>query len=216
MKRILIALIVVMTSCSLSWAQKESSSLKVTNGKTQITVTDNNTAEEASEIADSIYHADSLASENESTEDIKFTKLTTTDFGDSIFDNSIGTNALIAIVAIVTIFGLPVFIVFVVFFFRYKNRRARYRLAEQALAAGQPLPDNFFKDYKPTDMASQGIRNTFTGIGLFIFLWAITGHFGIGTIGLLVMFMGLGQWLIGYNQKKNTKIQNFGKDKNEE
>ena len=81
---------------------------------------------------------------------------------------------------------MPVFIIFVVFFFRYKNRKARYRLAEQALAAGQPLPEGFIRESKPTDQRTQGIRNTFTGIGLFIFLWAITGEFGIGAIGLLL------------------------------
>ena len=100
---------------------------------------------------------------------------------------------------------MPVFIIFVVFFFRYKNRKARYRLAEQALAAGQPLPEGFIRESKPTDQRTQGIRNTFTGIGLFIFLWAITGEFGIGAIGLLVMFMGIGQWLVGYKQQNNQE-----------
>ena len=52
------------------------------------------------------------------------------------------------------------------------------------------------------------IVGAFTGIGLFIFLWAITGEFGIGAIGLLVMFMGLGQWLIGYKQHANENTKN--------
>ena len=98
-------------------------------------------------------------------------------------------------------FGFPVFILFVIFFFRYKNRKARYRLAEQALAAGQPLPAEFIRENKTVDSRSQGIKNTFTGIGLFIFLWAITGEFGIGAIGLLVTFMGIGQWIIGSKQQ---------------
>ena len=102
---------------------------------------------------------------------------------------------------IIAVFGFPVFILFVIFFFRYKNRKARYRLAEQALAAGQPLPAEFIRENKTVDSRSQGIKNTFTGIGLFIFLWAITGEFGIGAIGLLVTFMGIGQWIIGSKQQ---------------
>ena len=57
------------------------------------------------------------------------------------------------------------------------------------------------RENKTVDPRSQGIKNTFTGIGLFIFLWAITGEFGIGAIGLLVTFMGIGQWIIGSKQQ---------------
>lgn len=126
------------------------------------------------------------------------------DFPFNQFGNAVGGGILVAIIAIVMVFGFPVFVLFVIFFFRYKNRKARYRLAEQAIAAGRPLPENFLKDIKTVDSRSQGIKNTFTGIGLFVFLWGITGEFSIGTIGLLVMFMGLGQWLIGATQKKET------------
>ena len=113
----------------------------------------------------------------------------------------INGGILVAIISIIAVFGFPVFILFVIFFFRYKNRKARYRLAEQALAAGQPLPAEFIRENKTVDSRSQGIKNTFTGIGLFIFLWAITGEFGIGAIGLLVTFMGIGQWIIGSKQQ---------------
>ena len=56
------------------------------------------------------------------------------------------SETVIAVTAIVFVFGLPLLIIFVVFFFRYKNRKAKYRLAEQALASGQQLPENFFKE----------------------------------------------------------------------
>jgi hypothetical protein len=78
--------------------------------------------------------------------------------------DTISGGILISIIAIVAVFGLPVFILFVIFFFRYKNRKARYRLAEQAIAAGQPLPENFIRENRPADQRSQGIKNTFTGI----------------------------------------------------
>lgn len=66
--------------------------------------------------------------------------------------DTISGGILISIIAIVAVFGLPVFILFVIFFFRYKNRKARYRLAEQAIAAGQPLPENFIRENgRPTN-----------------------------------------------------------------
>lgn len=110
---------------------------------------------------------------------------------------------IVSVTAIVFVFGLPLFIVFIIFFFRYKNRKAKYRLAEQALAKGQPLPEHFFKEATTTDIRSKGINNIFVGIGLFIFLLAITGEFGLGCIGLLVMFTGFGQVVIYYTQQGN-------------
>lgn len=121
---------------------------------------------------------------------------------------------IIPIVAIICTFGLPVIIVFIAFYFKYKNRRAKYKLAEQALAAGQPIPEEFFKGKVESGTQQKGITNIFTGIGLFIFLWAITGQFRIGTIGLLVMFMGLGQFVIYYTSKdkKNDTTHPYNKN----
>lgn len=121
------------------------------------------------------------------------------------------SKTIIAVTAIVFIFGLPLFIIFVIFFFRYKNRRAKYRLAEQALASGQQLPENFFKEVATRDIRSKGINNIFVGIGLFIFLWAITGEFGLGCIGLLVMFTGFGQVVIYYTQQERDEKSHLRK-----
>ena len=54
-------------------------------------------------------------------------------------------------------------------------------------------------------MRSKRINIIFVGIGLFIFLWAITGEFGLGCIGLLVMFTGFGQLVIFYSQQKKNE-----------
>ena len=128
------------------------------------------------------------------------------DFGWNIGHNT--REAIIAIVAIVSVFGLPLVVVFIVFFFRYKNRKAKYRLVEQALASGQPLPEHLFKDTESIDTRSKGIKNVFAGIGLFIFLWAITGEFGLGCIGLLIMFTGFGQVVIYYTQQHKAPQSN--------
>lgn len=114
-------------------------------------------------------------------------------------------ETVVTVTAIVFIFGLPPLVIFVIFFFRYKNRKAKYRLAEQALASGQQLPENFFKEAAAKDIRSKGINNIFVGIGLFIFLWALTGEFGLGCIGLLVMFTGFGQLVIFYSQQKKDE-----------
>ncbi|WP_281643891.1 DUF6249 domain-containing protein [Bacteroides zoogleoformans] len=125
------------------------------------------------------------------------------------------SETLIAITAIVFVFGLPLLIIFTIFFFRYKNRKAKYRLAEQALANGQQLPGNFFKETSDTDNHTKGISSIFTGIGLFIFLWAITGRFAIGCIGLLIMFTGFGQLVIYYTQQSKGEHPFIRTDRDE-
>ena len=224
MKNFLLALMVVLTTCTLAIAQNNTTIIRDSVGSVKVSVKKgskanaNNTAvtvigvdttdADSTEVdtdSSSVSHGNASFTINTDDDDFPFNK----------FGNAISGGILVAIISIIAVFGLPVFILFVVFFFRYKNRKARYRLAEQALAAGQPLPAEFIRENKPVDQRSQGIKNTFTGIGLFIFLWAITGEFGIGAIGLLVTFMGIGQWIIGYNQKQNldtsdTWMHNIG------
>lgn len=110
----------------------------------------------------------------------------------------------IALFSIFCVFFGPALIIFLVFFFRYKNRKAAYRLAEQAIASGQPLPDNFMQTIKQkpaSNNLTQGVNSICVGVGLFIFLWALTGEFGLGCIGLLIMFMGFGKVIIYYLQQ---------------
>ena len=167
MKQILIALLLAFTTSTVINAQKQSSIEKDSTENVKVTL---------SKKTDTVIGVDTTdmdTTAGKDDNDLPFGNLSDT----------ISGGILISIIAIVAVFGLPVFILFVIFFFRYKNRKARYRLAEQAIAAGQPLPENFIRENRPADQRSQGIKNTFTGIGLFIFLWAITGEFGIGAIG---------------------------------
>lgn len=120
-----------------------------------------------------------------------------------IFGEENVMGSTVAIVAVV--FGFPVLIVFIAFYFQYRNRRERYRLAEKALEAGQPIPEEFIKIKGESNTLSKGIKNIFLGLGLFIFLWAMT-DFSIGTIGLLIMFTGFAQVIIHY-------VNNGNKDK---
>ena len=114
-------------------------------------------------------------------------------------------ETIIALTAIVFVFGLPALLLFIIFYFRYKNRKAKYQLAEKILASGQPLPPDFFNEIGVKDLRSRGFSNLFLGLGLFIFLWAITGEFSVGCIGLLVLCIGLGQVTTYYTRERKNK-----------
>lgn len=215
MKRILIALLVMMTLLSMANAQNQNSASQDSTSKVKITVSKNNVGKTNTAVTVVGVDNSDADTTNIQTDSISISGATSSfdfddedDFPFNHFGSAVGGGILVAIIGIIAVFGLPVFIVFLIFFFRYKNRQARYRLAEQALAAGQPLPEGLINESKPTDQRSTGIRNTFTGIGLFVFLYAITGEFGIGAIGLLVMFMGIGQWLIDYKHENKNRDRN--------
>jgi hypothetical protein len=116
-----------------------------------------------------------------------------------------GIEGFLGFVFIIVFFGMPFFIVFIVMLFRYKNKQARYRLAEKALASGQPLPEEIIRKADKKDLRSRGITNMALGLGLFIFLWTITEEFGIGAIGILVFCIGAGQYLVDRNYQKEHR-----------
>ena len=93
----------------------------------------------------------------------------------------------------------------IIFYYRNKNRKAKYQLAEKILASGQPLPPNFFNDLGVKDLRTRGFSNTFLGLGLFIFLWALSGEFSMGCIGLLVLCIGLGQVVTHYTRERKKE-----------
>lgn len=201
MKRILIALIVAFIFCSLVLAQKKTTILRDSIGKASVTVSSADTD------PDSAYEVEFI----DTPDDNRVASQDPDDYSDNRNDNRgslfdrVSDAAISGGIAIITvtfgiIFAFPLFIIFIAFYFRYKNRRARYKLVEQALAAGQPLPEGIFKESLNLDTRNKGIKNICLGIGLFIFLWAISDSFGVGTIGLLVMFTGIGQYLVARNQ----------------
>lgn len=192
MKRIFIALMLAMTLCTVAWAQTKN----IAND-TVVATTDTTYVAE---------YEDSVTAEVTTPPSSEFS---------AIFGSNLGEDVIVPIVAIVFGCSIPVLILFFAFFFRYKNRQAKYRIVEEALKAGQPLPEGIFKETQYIDMKSKGIKNIFTGIGLFIFLWAITGEFGVGSIGLLVMFIGIGQWIIDRQKPKNEGSSPFDTDKND-
>ncbi|WP_321334855.1 DUF6249 domain-containing protein [uncultured Bacteroides sp.] len=214
MKRVIITLTLAVTFCTLILAQKRTI-LKDSIGKVRITVTKAETAETDKD-SDSTFVA-GWEDTPDSATSVTSTASIDNDFPFNFGSTDFGSSVMIPIVAIIMIFGFPIFIIFILFFFRYKNRKAKYRLVEQALAAGQPIPEGVFNERIENDIRTRGIKNTFIGIGLFIFLWALTNNFGLGCIGLLIMFTGLGQLVIYYTQNssapKNSKETSFNNRK---
>lgn len=122
------------------------------------------------------------------------------------FENSAGL--LVPIFAIIFGCAVPVLIIFFIFWYRHKDKQAQYRLAEKALENGKDIPEGLFKEVQgATDVHAKGVKNAFLGLGLGIFLWALTGEFGLGCIGFMVMFMGIGQIVIHYTQNKQKPLE---------
>lgn len=208
MKQIIFALLMALTCCSLAYGKNrtvtENDSLG--NKKRVIEIRDTMIDGKATTDTLSVMTYENSASIDETDDSCNWKHhksnrnwgISGLDFSDNVGPGEM----IISIIAIVFVFGFPIAIVFLVFFFRYKNRKAKYRLVEQALASGQQLPENIFKEAtQMTDTRVKGIKNAFLGLGLFIFLWAATESFGMGCIGLLVMFTGLGQIVIHYTQQ---------------
>ncbi len=208
MNRILISMMTFILISSLSFAQQNKGVvLKDTTGKDKITITGIESAEEIDAEDSAFFNVanDSVVVGSHGYE------LLPEDRIEQYIERSnfpFAHALLIPIVAI--IFGtlLPVAIVLIVLYYRNKEKKAKYRLAEQALANGQPLPENLFSTVEEEkNTFNKGVKNIFMGIGLFIFLWAITEKLSIGCIGLLIMFTGFGQVIIYYNQ--HPKVKNF-------
>lgn len=109
-----------------------------------------------------------------------------------------------SMLSIIVTFIFLLIVLFTVFYFRYKNRKARYQLMEKALSTGQPLPESLMEEHKTKGAHTKGIKQTFTGIGLFVFLSMLT-EVEIGSIGLLIMFMGIGQWIVDRKAEREEK-----------
>lgn len=207
MKRLILALIATLTLCSLVQAKNRTVTENDAQGNKKRVIELRDTTINGRLVTDTLSimtYEDSSAAKDEG----KNWKHSSNGWGLDFGLDGNTSETIISVTAIIFVFGLPLLIVFIVFFFNYKNRKAKYRLAEQALASGQQLPEDFFKNVEKTeDIRTKGIKNVFTGIGLFIFLWAITSNFSIGCVGLLIMFTGFGQLVIYYTQesKKNDK-----------
>jgi len=132
---------------------------------------------------------------------------------------------LVNLSLLIPIFGilLPVLIVLVVFYFSSKETKYKYdALIEDSRNIKDTqdvkgLLESFKKAKKSnTDYRKTGLVTIFTGVGLAAF-----GYFGLSNdvvfgVGLLVMFIGVGQIIAGYvypNQADeiNNAVESFEK-----
>ncbi len=114
--------------------------------------------------------------------------------------------SLIPIIAI--IFGTlcPVLIIIAIFYFKNKNNNRKYAVIEKAIESGHPLPEKLFIEVaEQSDTMIKGIKRIFIGIGLFIFLWLITGEITVASVGILVLFIGLGEIISAHYTKKKKE-----------
>ena len=87
-------------------------------------------------------------------------------------DDIAGMLFVLAIIFIIFVLS-PVLIIVALFYFIYKNRKEKMRLAQMAIQQGQPIPDALLKgkedDWDRNDYQA-GMRQCFVGIGLMVFL----------------------------------------------
>ncbi len=137
----------------------------------------------------------------------------------------LNSQHLINLSLLIPIFGilLPVLIIFVVFFYESKNKKNKYNAlieVSKNMKDSDEVKDllNSFRQGKKsnTDYRKTGLVTIFTGAGLAAF-----DYYGLKTdivfgVGLLVMFIGVGQMIAGYvypNQADeiNNAVESFEK-----
>ena len=131
---------------------------------------------------------------------------------DSMFDvvfSNLGAEGLagmaFVLVILLIIFVIsPLTILGVILYFVFRNRKQKIQLAETAVKQGQPIPDQLLVEngVQNDDLWQRGIRQTFLGIGLMIFLGYVAGEIGFA-IGALVACIGIGKLVIVKTTKKD-------------
>lgn len=117
-------------------------------------------------------------------------------FGNIGIEGMKGMAFVLAILVIIFVIA-PVVILAVLFFFIYKSRKQKMKLAQMAMQNGQPIPDQLLDEHRDSDdeLRQKGIRQTFLGVGLLAFFGYVGSTLGIG-IGILVTVIGLGKLAI--------------------
>ena len=115
-------------------------------------------------------------------------------------DSHIGTYGVIALI----------------FYYRHKNRKAKYELAAKMIEKGEPLPADLEESVRGlSDMESRGIKNMCIGAAVTIFIWALTDSFGLACIGLIVLANGVSQYIIARRTKETEETVEMRKLKEE-
>lgn len=109
-------------------------------------------------------------------------------------------GALIAItVAVVCllVFLSPVWILALIIYFLTRNRNKKYKIIENAIEKGQPIPTELLRKNTSSNdrLWSAGIRHAAIGVGVVAFGMTVDASFFIG-IGFILFFYGVGQAIV--------------------
>ena len=127
-----------------------------------------------------------------------------------------GGFILVSIICILALFVGPLLIITLIFYYRHKNRKAKYELAAKMIEKGEPLPADLEESVRGLrDMESKGIKNMCLGAALTVFFWALTDSFGLACIGLIVLANGLSQYIIARRTKETEDTVEMRKLKEE-
>ena len=77
---------------------------------------------------------------------------------ENLGDKAVAFSAMVAF-GMFLFFITPVVLIILIFYFRNKNRKRKYLLLQQALANGQPLPKEAFKEITVPDNRTKGFKN---------------------------------------------------------
>ncbi len=119
------------------------------------------------------------------------------DFFGSVFGS--GTLVFIVILTSLLFFFVPLVVIYLVIRYLMRRHNDRVRLAEMAMEKGINVPEGARPIDKQSDeyLQKRGLRNAFLGIGLWAMFSIWYADFLAG-LGVLVMFYGLGQVVIGF------------------
>jgi hypothetical protein len=121
---------------------------------------------------------------------------------------ALGGVLVFFLVLILIFIVAPIALIGLILYFVYKSRKDKMRLMEMAVKNGKPLPPHIVSPIANRDdyLWNKGIKQMFLGVGLAILLYFILGKFGIA-IGALILLIGCGNLVIGYNARQKRQDQ---------
>ena len=121
---------------------------------------------------------------------------------------ALGGVLVFFLVLILIFIVAPIALIGLILYFVYKSRKDKMRLMEMAVKNGKPLPPHIVSPIAHRDdyLWNKGIKQMFLGVGLAILLYFILGKFGIA-IGALILLIGCGNLVIGYNARQKRQEQ---------
>lgn len=121
-------------------------------------------------------------------------------------------KSMIAITGTIFIFLTPFAVIFCWFYFRSRIQRSKLQTINKLLDSGQPISPELYQlltneqQRQDRNLMQRGIQRFFIGIGLTVFFWWMIGD-KMGSVGIFVSCIGLGEIVAGYFQKKDEKKQ---------